>query len=380
MNNLTLKGTPYEMGKKLGKIFNENKIQFLKENNKFPMRHKEHIEYLIYKYHKSNSSSISKKTEYIYVPIKLNKFQREHGKESTKLLEKYFPEASEEIKGITDTLNYDYELFASWMMCMGCCFTLNKNNVVEIRGCTAFSIIYQNKIYYGRDNDLPPSLKKVSYSFNYKPANKNKFVLNTSSFINGEEGMNEFGLVAAMTFVIPKQGEVKPGFNSVFLVRYILENCKTVQEGISALQKLPIASSCNILLADKQKEMVVAECSPNKINLRKPNKNKNGEDFIITVNHFTSQNMQKYDRSNQNIYSSKARYATAYSALNDFDSKSEIEYIKNILRGKFGFMCQYRKIKFETIWSTIFDITENNMFLAKGNPEETEYEKEKLFI
>jgi predicted choloylglycine hydrolase len=65
-----------------------------------------------------------------------------------------------------------------------------------------------------------------------------------------------------MTFVMPKQEEIKPGFNSVFLVRYILENCKTVKEGINALQKLPIASSCNILLADKQKEMIVAECTP----------------------------------------------------------------------------------------------------------------------
>jgi len=266
------------------------------------------------------------------------------------------------------------------MMSMGCCFTLNKNNVVEIRGCTAFSFIHKNKIFYGRDNDLPPSLKKVSYSFNYETANKNKFLLNTSSFINGEEGINIFGLVVAMTFVIPKQEEVKPGFNSVFLVRYILENCKTVQEGIDALQKLPIASSCNILLADKQKEMVVAECTPDIINLRKPDKNKNNENFVVMVNHFTSPKMKKYDKSNQNIYSSKARYETAYSALNNLNTENEIEYIKNILRGKFGFMCQYRKIKFETIWSTIFDITERRMFLAKGNPEETDYEEEMLFI
>jgi predicted choloylglycine hydrolase len=223
-------------------------------------------------------------------------------------------------------------------------------------------------------------LKKVSHSLYYEPANKNKFVLNTSSFINGEEGMNEFGLVAAMTFVIPKQGEVEPGFNSVFLVRYILENCKTVQEGIIALQKLPIASSCNILLADKQKEMIVAECNPNKINLRKPDTNQNNEDFIVSVNHFTSQSMQKYDRSNQNIYSSKVRYETAYNALNKFDLEDELEYAKNILRGKYGFMCQYRRIKFETIWSTIFDVTENKMFLAKGNPEVSEYEKIRLFI
>lgn len=381
MNHIVLKGTPYEIGEQLGKVFKENKTQFLNEVNRFPKSHKEKTEYLIYTYPKSNSSKKSreKETEYVYIPIKLNNFQLQHGKESIQLLEEYFPEAILEIIGITDTLNYNFELFASWMMCMGCCFTLNRNNVVEIRGCTAFSLLCNNKIYYGRNNDLPPLLKKVSHSYNYEPVNKNKFILNSSSFINGEEGMNLFGLVVAMTFVMPNQEEIKPGLNSVFLVRYILENCKTVQQGINALQRLPIASSCNILLVDKQQEMVVAECTPDTINLRRPDKNKNLEDFIITVNHFTSKPMQKYDKSNQDTYSSKARYKTAYKALYNMDSENEIEYIKNILRGKFGFMCQYRNIHFETIWSTIFDNSENIMFLAKGNPRETEYEEDKVF-
>jgi predicted choloylglycine hydrolase len=376
MYNLNFEGSPYEMGAKLGKIFRKNKIEFLKKGKNLPTYHKESTEYLIYKYHKDSDP----KPEYIYVPIKLNKFQKKHGKESTELLEKFFPEASEEIKGIADTLNYNYQLFASWMMCMGCCFTLNKNNVVEIRGCTAFSFVHKNKIYYGRDNDLPPQLRKVSHSIHYEPRKKNKFILNTSSFINGEEGINEFGLVVAMTFVIPKIGEVNPGFNSVFLVRYILENCKTVKEGIKALQKLPIASSCNILLADKTKKMIVAECTPFEINLRDPEKNQNGDDFIVTVNHFTSKKMQKYDRSNQNVYLSKVRYETAYNALKKTDYENAIDYTKEILSGERGFMCQYKKIKFKTIWSSIFDISNKKIYLASGNPQIVKFiEDERLY-
>ena len=260
---------------------------------------------------------------------------------------------------------------------MGCCFTLNKKNVVEIRGCTAFSFVHKNKIYYGRDNDLPPQLRKVSHSIHYEPKKKNKFILNTSSFINGEEGINEFGLVAAMTFVIPKLEEVNPGFNSIFLVRYILENCKTIKEGTMALQKLPIASSCNILLADKKKGMIVAECNPNKINIRKPNKNQDGDDFIVTVNHFTSKSMYKYDKSNQNVYLSKTRYETAYNALKKNDYENAINYAKEILRGKHGFMCQYKNIKFETIWSSIFDISNKKIYLASGNPQKTRFIEDK---
>jgi predicted choloylglycine hydrolase len=218
-------------------------------------------------------------------PIKLDEFQKEFGKESGILLNKFFPEAASEIKGITDTIGYDNELFTSWMMCMGCCLDIDYGDCVEVRGCTAFSFTHGGNVYYGRDNDLPPFLKTVSKSVYYQPENGNRFILNTSSFINGEEGINENGLVAAMTFVVPKINEIKPGFNSVFLVRYLLEKCKTVKDGLQVLRELPIASSCNILLTDKNGNMLVAECNPNEIHLRYPEKNKNGENFIITVNH-----------------------------------------------------------------------------------------------
>ena len=74
------KGNHYVMGQKMGNIFKKNNAEF---------------------------------------PIKLDSFQTQFGKESGRLLKEYFPEGAEEIKGITDVLGYDNELFTSWMMCMG---------------------------------------------------------------------------------------------------------------------------------------------------------------------------------------------------------------------------------------------------------------------
>lgn len=339
MVHLDLEGTHYEIGRKLGNFFLEQKTTF---------------------------------------PIKLNKWQKERGVESLQLLEKFFAEAIDEIKGTTETINYDYELFGAWLMTMGCCLIMRENHNVEVRGCTAFCFTDNGNVYYGRDNDLPPYLKEVSKSIYYRPIGKNHFLLNTSSFTNGEEGINEHGLVVAMTFVVPHKEEVKAGFNSVFLVRYLLENCSTVKESVEVLRRLPIASSCNILLADKAKEMLVAECTPFEINLRHPETNAKGEQFIVTVNHFTSPKMQKYDRSKQNLYSSKARYETAFNTLYKGNYNEAIQFSKNLLSGKYGFMCQYRKIKFETIWSTIFDIKDSKMFLAEGNPESVTYQERSI--
>lgn len=341
-----LKGTHYEMGQKMGNIFRKSKAEF---------------------------------------PIRLDSFQTKYGKESTFLLKKYFPEAAEEIRGITDVIKYDYDLFGAWLMCMGCCLNIDDTGSVEVRGCTAFSFCNQGRVYYGRNNDLPPFLKKVSKSIYYQPRSKLSFILNTSSFINGEEGINQFGLVAAMTFVKPKIDEIKPGINSVFLVRYILENCRNVAEGIDSLSKLPIASSCNILLTDKKGDMLVAECTPGKIHLRYPEKNNDGREFIITVNHFTSDIMKKYEDGNGNAYFSEERYQNVLNALRKISDKDIVkgdEFTRDILRGKYGFICQYKKeLNFDTIWSSIFDITGNRIFRSEGNPHRTKFITDsRLFI
>ncbi len=335
MDNINLKGSHYNIGMKMGNYFIEKKSKF---------------------------------------PIKLHKFQSEFGKESGKILKKLFPEISEEIKGITDVLKIDNELFTSLLFCAGCCLIIRENHNVETRGCTAFSFIKNEKIFYGRNNDLPPYLKKVSKSIFYKPEGKNNFILNTSSFVNGEEGINEHGLVAAMTFVKPLKEEIKPGINSLLLVRLILENCKTTDEGLKLIKEVPIASSCNILLADKKTNMLVAECNSSEINIRYPEKTESGEAFIVTVNHFTSEKMFKHDGSNRNIYSSKKRYETAYESLKYKNSNNPVKFTKSLLSGQYGFICQYsKKIKFETIWSTIFDISDSKVYLAPGNPSKIEY-------
>jgi len=333
-----LKGSPYAMGQKMGNIF---------------------------------------KTSGTHFPIHLDPFQHEFGKKSGKILKQYFPEAAEEIRGITDVIGIDNELFTAWMMCMGCCLDPHEDDSVEVRGCTAFSFVYNGQVIYGRNNDLPPFLGPISKSIYYQPAQKNHFILNTSSFINGEEGINEFGLVAAMTFVVPKVEEIKPGINSVFLVRYILENCKIVKEGLDALESLPIASSCNILLADKSGQMVVAECNPSKNIFRQPEKNKDGEDFIITVNHFISPEMWEHDASNRDVYFSETRHQTAFHALKDIKYTDSAAHAQAILSGKHGFLCQYEKsLDFDTIWASVFDITGQRIYRAEGNPGRTKFKED----
>ena len=123
---------------------------------------------------------------------------------------------------------------------MGCCLDIDENKCAEVRGCTAFAFTCGEETYYARTNDLPPFLKKISKSILYQPDRGYKFILNTSSFTNGEEGINEHGLVAAMTFAIPNITEIKAGMKCVFLVGNFLEKGKRKKEGDAAIQSLPV--------------------------------------------------------------------------------------------------------------------------------------------
>jgi predicted choloylglycine hydrolase len=297
--------------------------------------------------------------------IDLDEFHKDFGKKSQIILSEVFPEICNEIRGVTDGLKYSYEKFASWLLCMGCCY--------DPKGCTAFCFTHNNNIFYGRNNDLPPFLKRDAKSILYKLKDGFSFIGNTSSMINLEEGLNEYGLAVAMEFLLPTM--IVPGINSVFLVRYLLEKCATTKEAINALLSLPIASACNIILADKMGDMVVAECTSEKVFLRQPAADEN---FIVAANHFTSEEMSGIN-SNR-IYSSDVRYQTAYNALKNIDYTDGIEHAKAILSGKHGFMCQYhRSLNFETIWSSVFDISNGKLFRAEGNPQKVKYIEDTRF-
>lgn len=335
MYHLRLKGDHYQMGVKRGTIFNRGNISF---------------------------------------PLQLDEFQLNHGKQSEKILKEFFPEVCEEIRGVSDTIGADYIAFASWMLCMGCCmYNLEKNIPVEIRGCTAFAYTKDGRVIYGRNNDLPPYLRKGSKSELYAPENGNRFTITTSSFINGEEGLNEHGLAVAMTFVMTKLEKIRPGFNSCFIVRYLLEKAGSTEEAISLLMDLPVASNCNILLADKSGRMVAAECTPSFKRLREAEVFPNGS-VICTVNSFTSDEMKQYDDANGNDYDSARRYKVVIDNFWRCLSGNMIENTEKLLKGDYGFMCQYdSEPDFETVWSSVFDLESLKIYRAEGDPRKKKF-------
>lgn len=257
---------------------------------------------------------------------------------------------------------------------MGCCmYNLEENIPVEIRGCTAFAYSKDGRVIYGRNNDLPPYLRDGSKSELYSPKDGNRFIITTSSFINGEEGLNEHGLAVAMTFVMTKLEKIKAGFNSCFIVRYLLEKANNTEEAISLLMNLPVASNCNILLADRTGNMVVIECTPTIKHIRKAEVFNCGN-IVCTVNSFPFDEMKQYDDANGNDYDSAKRYRVVLDGFVNCIKDDLVETTKHLLKGDYGFMCQYdNEPDFETIWSSIFDLESLVICRAEGDPRRKKF-------
>lgn len=335
MYHLRLKGNHYEMGSKRGRIFQKCNTSF---------------------------------------PLNLDNFQLKHGKESEKILAAIFPEACEEIHGVCDITGTDYLDFASWLLCMGCCMYNLENNIpVEIRGCTAFAFTKNGRVIYGRNNDLPPYLRDGCKSEIYSPQNGNSFNITTSSFINGEEGLNEHGLAVCMTFVMTNPGNIKPGFNSCFIVRYLLEKADNTRQALALLMELPVASNCNILLADRSGRILIAECTPFCKKIHHPHETSGGSIACIT-NCFTSDGMKQYDCSDGNNYNAITRYNVVLASFQEHIKDNLLENTKNLLKGRYGFMCQYdNEPGFETVWSQIFDLESLEAYRAEGDPRKKKF-------
>lgn len=116
-------------------------------------------------------------------------------------------------------------------------------------GCTVAAWLGAGGPALVRNYDFPP--QTVTGRFELTDWTGGRRVIGTAQRPWGGlyDGMNDAGLVAAMTFGgAPAQG---PGFAVILIVRYLLETCVRVAEAVEAACRIPIAQSHNLMLLDR---------------------------------------------------------------------------------------------------------------------------------
>lgn len=54
---------------------------------------------------------------------------------------------------------------------------------------------------------------------------------------------------------------------------------------------------------------------------------------------------------------------------------------RDLLAGRFGFLCQYdRSAGMDTVWSVVYDLREETIWRAEGNPSRCEFREDTRFF
>lgn len=120
------------------------------------------------------------------------------------------------------------------------------------------AVIQQPQPTLIRNYDLSPDLAENMISWADLIGRK---VIGTNECLWGlDDGMNDAGLVASITFGGSKQ--VGTGFGIPFIIRYLLHCCTTVEQAISVLERIPSHMAYNVTLLDKTGDFATVFVAP----------------------------------------------------------------------------------------------------------------------
>lgn len=269
----------------------------------------------------------------------------------------YFPEILEEIKGLAEGQNCDEKKLQAFLFSMYA--------MPPQPHCSCFAVSNGSQILFGRNSDFLTALEKSNMNVIYRfEGEAYSFTGNTTAFLQMEDGVNEYGLAVGLTSVYPPA--IQPGINAGMLLRYFLEKCKSVQEVIAQIQRLPIASAQTFTVADASGEIAVVECYCDGMEIIRPSKKL---PFVCATNIFHAPAMRHLNHPELDNWDAEPRYQTMVNALSQIAENMTFEKATALLSGKLGFLCQYdRKSGKDTVWSVIYDLKNRQIFRTEANP------------
>lgn len=282
------------------------------------------------------------------------------------LYERHFPQVLSEIRGIARGQEVPFERIAAFLLSMYA-FTPDAH-------CSCFAFSKDGNTLLGRNSDFFAWIEPVCDSAYYALDGGYPLIGNTTAWSELEDGLNAYGLAVGLTYVCSDRR--KPGLNAGMLVRYLLETCKSTDEAIAALERLPVASAQTITLADAGGEIAVVECDCDWLEVRRPGP---AEGAVFATNGFISPRMRRGQPpapNRQEDLFSLDRYRTLERAFAKHPDCTPA-FAFDLLSGRLGFLCQYDREKgADTVWSAVYDLTGHRFWLAEGNPSRTPYQEE----
>lgn len=97
-------------------------------------------------------------------------------------------------------------------------------------------------------------------------------------------------------------------------------------------------------------------------------------DIALKYGYSSPTSFNRAFQSVHNITPAAARsIGNTFNAFSTHIKGNLIEATEQLLKGDYGFMCQYDEPDFETVWSSVFDLKNLMIYRAEGNPRKKKF-------
>ncbi|MEM2088173.1 MAG: C45 family peptidase [Thermoproteota archaeon] len=197
-------------------------------------------------------------------------------------------------------------------------------------------------------------------------------------FLGRDDGINSHGL--CVTFAgcgIFKREPTKRGFNFFLVVRTLLENCRTVDEAVEHLEKMPVGGYWSFLVTDKNNKAALAQFFDGKSSFKRIGPDST-EGFLFSTNHYFLPDMVKYQEyaGDWILRNSKRRFELIDKRLSQASPNISGETVRDILSKEIyeGVCGHYYTDYFGTLFSVIYNLTELKAEICFGAPTHNKWQ------
>ncbi|MHA1637027.1 MAG: C45 family autoproteolytic acyltransferase/hydrolase [Candidatus Thorarchaeota archaeon] len=187
-----------------------------------------------------------------------------------------------------------------------------------------------------------------------------------------DDGMNSHGFSVTLSGGgILKKKPSKKGFPFFLIVRALLDSCKTVDEAVEYLRRVPVNGFWNFIVTDKNGNAALAQFFEGEVSIKQIDSD-SPEPFLFVNNHYVLPDMVKYNgyAGAWILANSTKRFEVIGSTLRQANPSITKETLRDLLSKEVyeGLAGHYYTDYFGTLFSFIYDLTELKADVCFGTP------------
>lgn len=270
----------------------------------------------------------------------------------------------DELRGLADAGDWELERIEAMPLALG-----------YEAGCSVVAVSGEHTVdgapRFGRNYDFYESFGDFSELYRTRPTDHLASVGCSDHWVGRHDGINEAGLAIGHTFV-PYDGN-EPGIMFGLAARAVLDTCRTVDDAVAFLERIPHARNTNFLVADAAGAIALVEASPDAVATTRPT-----DGFGTATNHFQSDAMIEYEHTDERSDSSERRFENLHEWFHTQSDELETADLHRVLTDPENGVCSCADENEDdpvvTLWSWAVTPGETPGTLAQGSPNDVQYE------